>query len=228
MSRFTINGIDLEIPGECLSPQISEALRSGKYEHSEAAALRRHLLPDDRMVDLGAGAGYLVSSAAKVVGGENVLGVEANPLMAAAARANLRRNGGGGGQVLHGAVVADAYTGETIRFLARRPFWGGHIDAGAADSDRHVDVPALRIGQVMAAHEPTLVMMDIEGGEADLAGYRWPGHVRMVILEIHARRYSAAVLNSIFTGFFDAGFTYSPWGSKAQTLIFARVDTALG
>ena len=224
MKSFTINEIDLEIPRECLSPGVIDALNAGKYEHSEHSALKRNLVPDDRMVDLGAGAGYLCATAARVVGGANVLGVEANPLMATTARANLRRNGGGAGRVLHGTVVPDSFIGDQQRFLVGRPFWGGHVVAdGEADHPFHVQVPAIRISTIMADLRPTLVMMDIEGAEADLAGYVWPDHVRMVVLEIHARRYPAAVLNSIFTGFFDAGFTYKPWGSRGQTLIFERV-----
>ena len=80
----------------------------------------------------------------------------------------------------------------------------------------------LRISDLLADHRPTLVMMDIEGGEADLAGYAWPDHVRMVILEVHTRGYSADTLRGIITGFFDAGFTYCPWGSRAETLVFER------
>ena len=223
MGSFTIDGIALEIPDECLSDPIIHAIETGKYEGTESRAMKRHLVPTDRMVDLGAGAGYLCSLAAKVVGGENVLGVEANPVMAPAARANLRRNGGGAGRVLHSAVVPDDFAGDSVRFLARKAFWSGFVDRNASeDHPRHVDVPVLRIGDIMADLKPTLVMMDIEGAEADLAGYAWPDHVRMVIFEVHTRSYPPAALHAIFTGFFDNGFTYCPWGSRGETLVFER------
>ena len=225
MASFEIDGIKLEIPDDCLSPQLAASLDSGRYESTESHALKRHMVPGDRVVDLGAGAGYLCTLAARIVGGQNVLGVEANPTMAPVARANLRRNGAAKASVLHGAVVGDDFTGDTIRFLARQAFWAGSIDQDSEERDRHVDVPVLRLGDVLARHEPTLVIMDIEGAEADLAGYDWPNHVRMVILEVHSNRYPPAALHNIFTGFFDTGFTYCPWGSRAETLVFERIKT---
>ncbi len=225
MASFTIDGIALGIPDACLSPQIARALESGRYEGSESAALKRHLVPGDRMVDLGAGAGYLCCLAARVVGGANVLGVEGNPDMVKVARANLRRNKAGKGRIWNGAVVPDGYDGDTIGFMARTAFWGGGIDTEGQDGHpRRVEVPVHRIGDILAAHRPTLVVMDIEGAEADLAGYAWPDHVRMVILEVHTQRYPAAALQAIFTGFFDRGFAYCPWGSRAETLVFERAD----
>ena len=224
MASFVIDGIKLEIPDDCLSPQLEDSLRTGRYEGPESRALKRHLVPGDRVVDLGAGAGYLCSLAARIVGGGKVLGVEGNPRMAEVAQDNVLRNGAKRTVVLHGAVVPDDYPGETIRFLARQAFWGGGIDTEGEARARHVDVPVLRIGDIMARHTPTLVVMDIEGAEADLAGYAWPETVRMVILEVHCARYPAPALHRIFTGFFDQGFTYCPWGSRAETLVFERVD----
>lgn len=228
MGSFTIDGIALEIPDGCLSDTLVQAIETGRYEGTESRAMKRHLVPTDRFADLGAGAGYLCALAASVVGGGNVLGVEANPVMAPAARANLHRNGGGTGRILHGAVVPDDFAGDSVRFLARKAFWAGAVDAGAVvDHPRHVEVPVQRISAIMADHQPTLVVMDIEGGEADLAGYRWPDHVRMVIVEVHTRSYAAATLQAIFTGFFDCGFTYCPWGSRAETIVFERPDPVL-
>ena len=225
MGSFEIDGIKLEIPDDCLSPQLTASLESGRYEGTESHALKRHLVPGDRVVDLGAGAGYLCTLAARIVGGQNVLGVEGNPAMAPVARANLRRNGAANGTILHGAVVGDDFKGDTVRFLARQAFWAGSIDETSDTRDRHVDVPVLRLGDILKRHEPSLVIMDIEGAEADLAGYPWPDHVRMVILEVHTNRYPPAALHSIFNGFFEVGFTYCPWGSRAETLVFERVPT---
>jgi len=130
--------------------------------------------------------------------------------------------------VLHGAVVADDFVGDSVRFLARQAFWSGFVDASAsADHPRHIDVPVLRISWILATHQPTLVMVDIEGAEAALAGYAWPDHVRLVILEIHTQAYCKDTLNAIFTGFFDCGFTYCPWGSRGETLVFERTKALL-
>ena len=56
MAEYTINEVHLRIPDTLVTGQLDRALSSGRYEHSEAEALLRHLRPRDRFLDLGAGA----------------------------------------------------------------------------------------------------------------------------------------------------------------------------
>jgi len=223
--EFTLNGVELHIPEECLTAPLAEAIEQGRYEHNEAAALRRHLQPGDRVLDLGAGAGYLSSLAAGVVGGENVVAVEAGPQMIAALRGNLVRNDASEATVVHGAVVADSHGGDTVDFLSRRAFWASAVTREkAADNARIMPVPALGIGGLLAVHQPTVVILDIEGGEADLCDTVWPETVRLLVLEIHTKLYSGQVLQQIFDGLSRSGLTYMPWGSRGETVVFQRVS----
>lgn len=228
MPGFRIDSLRLNIPSACLTPPLEKALRSGSYEHQEADALRRHLVDGDRVLDLGAGAGFLCALAARRLGADRVLGVEANPRMARVAQKNLERNGFGDAVVRHGAVVADGHAEATVRFRARQAFWAGAIDGAGPDVAEHTRVPAVEIGTVLAAHRPSVVVVDIEGGEAALVGYGWPDFVRLVIMEIHTGLYPAATVRALFDGFFASGFTYMPWGSRGETLVFSRVSAGFG
>ncbi|MEM8632115.1 MAG: FkbM family methyltransferase [Pseudomonadota bacterium] len=219
---FQIGSIVLEIPRACLGPGVRRALRSGRYERAEARAMNTHIRGDDRVLDLGAGAGFICTLAAERVGAENVLGLEANPDMAAAAQANLARNGYAAGRVLHGAIVGSGETAREVAFQKGQGFWSGHVVSGAAAGDGACRVPAFRLGAFLTKHQPTLVIIDLEGGEAALIGEAWPDCTRSVILELHAGRYGGATIREIFRWFFAEGFSYAPEGSRGQLVVFQR------
>lgn len=224
MPGFRIDSLQINVPRECLTAPLESALKAGHYEHQEAEALRRHMKDGDRMLDLGAGAGFLCALAARRLGADCAMGVEANPRMARVAQKNLERNGFASAVIRHGAIVSDAYTETKVRFRARQAFWAGAIDAAGPEAAEHHHVPALQLGDVLTLHRPSLVVMDIEGGEAALIGYPWPQTVRLVIIEIHTKLYPAQTVQALFDGFFAQGFTYMPWGSRGETLVFCRAD----
>ena len=119
MASFTLDGIALDIPDDCRSDSLIHPLRTGTYEGPESRAMKRHLVPTDRMVDLGAGAlGFCVRWRRGLSGVRMCWG--SRPARSwRLPRANLARNGGGAGRVLHGAVVADDIKGDSVSFLAR-------------------------------------------------------------------------------------------------------------
>jgi len=224
VQKFQLNGIELHIPDDCLTPPLVQKLRHGSYEQNEATALGQHLVAGNRVLDIGAGAGYLSAVAAAVVGGGNVVAIEANPHMMAPLRANLSRNNAGGATVVHGAVVADGFVGDSVKFRSRQAFWASEISPDSApDGKRISSVPVVQIGALVRAHRPDVVILDIEGGEAVLFDTDWPADVGLLIMEIHTKIYGADVVQRIFDGLSRSGMTYMPWGSRGETVVFQRV-----
>ncbi|MEE9427837.1 MAG: FkbM family methyltransferase [Paracoccaceae bacterium] len=224
MQEFQLNGINLHIPTDCLTETLIQAITSGRYEQQESVALERHLRPDDRVLDLGAGAGYLSSLAAGIVGGANVVSIEAGPQMIAALQANLERNEAADATVVHGAVVGNDFADTHIEFHSKQAFWASAITSENAEGNSRVSrVPALRIGGLLTEHQPSVVILDIEGGEARLCDTSWPDHVRLLIMEIHSKIYSNQVIREIFDGMSRSGMTYMPWGTRGETVVFQRI-----
>ena len=79
MPIFTISDVTLDLPDEILSPDLIRWLTSGRYELQEARALAEFVKPEDVVMDIGAGVGFVSILAARIVGGPNVIAVEANP-----------------------------------------------------------------------------------------------------------------------------------------------------
>ncbi len=226
MPFYQLGEITLEIPSEHLGARVEAALERGSFERDEARALARHFTPADRLLDLGAGTGYMASIAGRIAGGQAVTGVEALPAMVEVARANLLRNGVEGAQIHWGAVVPDAYCDAQVRFAARRQFWAsGILRAQDTRYRAALDVPALRLGPLLHETQATVLSCDIEGGEQDLFEADLPEGLRLVILEIHPRRYGDSGTAQVFATLLRNRMVYCSRGSVGTTLVFRRIGT---
>jgi FkbM family methyltransferase len=220
MRAFTLRGLTLYLPDEALKGNLERALSSGRYENHEADALLLHLRPGDRMLDLGAGLGFICALAAGVLGEAAVMGVEAGPETVKLARRNLAANGYPGVKVLKGAVVG---TGEgEVEFGQRPAFWASALKGpeGWPETAEVIRVPARPIGKLLAKFAPTVISCDIEGGELEVLTQPLPG-VRLVVVETHPQVYGAAGAEQIVGALAAQGFVAAE-GAKKDTLVFLR------
>ncbi|MBL9075032.1 FkbM family methyltransferase [Tabrizicola sp.] len=224
MRSFTLRGLTLSLPEAALKGNLERALSSGRYEHHEADALLMHLRPGDRLLDLGAGLGFICALAARVLGEAAVFGVEAGPETVKLARRNLAANGFAGVKIVRGAVVE---TGEgEVEFGQRPAFWASALKGpeGWPENAEVIRVPARPIGRLLERFRPTAICCDIEGGELELLAEPLRG-VRLVVVETHPQVYGAAGVERIATGLAAQGFARVE-GAKADTLVFGRCPDA--
>lgn len=220
MRAFTLRGLTLYLPEAALKGNLERALSSGRYENHEADALLLHLRPGDRLLDLGAGLGFICALAAGVLGEGSVMGVEAGPDTVRLARRNLAANGFPGVKVLKGAVVGEG-EGE-VEFGQRPAFWASGLRGpeGWPENAEVIRVPARPIGKLLAKFAPTVICCDIEGGEQEVLMQPLPG-VRLVVVETHPQVYGAEGVARIVAALAAQGFSEAE-GAKKDTLVFWR------
>ena len=226
MAEFEINGVRLDVPDAILNDKIAAKLASGGYEAHEAAALQGRLRAGHRVLELGAGVGYIASLAGAITGGENVVTVEANPDMIPVIRANLDRNGHHAARLIHGAVTGLEEAEEEIAFERKKSFWSARLAGIDSDPEAVVSVPMIQLHGLLAEHRPHLVIMDIEGAEAQLFERKWPRYVRSVMMELHPRQYPDTVIKKIVDCMSASGLTYDPGTSRGRILGFRRIRHA--
>jgi len=221
MRSFTLRGLTLYLPEAALKGNLERALSSGRYENHEADALLMHLRPGDRLLDLGAGLGFICALAARVLGEGAVFGVEAGPETVKLARKNLVANGYPGVRVMRGAVVGEG-EGE-VEFGQRPAFWASALQGpeGWPENAEVIRVPARPIGKLLARFAPTAISCDIEGGELEVLAQDLPG-VRLVVVETHPQIYGPEGVERITLALLAQGFLAAEGGMK-DTLVFRRV-----
>lgn len=220
MRSFTLRGLTLSLPEVALKGNLERALSSGRYEHHEADALLLHLRQGDRLLDLGAGLGFICALAARVLGEDAVFGVEAGPETVKLARRNLAANGVPGVKLMRGAVVG-AGEGE-VEFGQRPAFWASALKGpdGWPENAEVIRVLARPIGKLLERFAPTVICCDIEGGEAEVLMQPLPG-VRLIVVETHPQIYGLEGVERIKLALVAQGFVAAE-GAKADTLVFRR------
>ncbi len=169
------------------SPQIEWVMANGGYETAEYQALKTLLRLSDRVLELGAGVGFLAAYCAERLGDDTkVLAVEADPSMHESICATFEANGVKPGLVM----AAVSATGEPRVLQSASDFWSTKTASPGQGLGTLVDGVAL--SALVARHKPTVIICDIEGGETDLAGADLPG-VRAVLIEVHSDQAEIAV-----------------------------------
>lgn len=220
---YTLNDIELSVPDEVLTDHLRRKLDSGGYESDEAKAATRRLRPGHRVLEIGAGLGYVSSICARRAGAENVLSVEANPKMLPVIRANLDRNGFEDVELMHAAATGPVETGATAQFYAGSAFWGGSLLQRDGWDLEGQEVPLVSISALLRAHKPHFVMMDIEGAEANMFSRKWPPFVQFLVMEIHPDRYEDdRVIPKMIRCMAKSGMTYDHRTSSGKVLGFRR------
>ncbi len=218
---FELDGMTLCVSKHHLSPKITEAILSGRFEGTERRAIKHHIEPSDRVLDLGGGIGCTGVVAGRIVNGENLMIVEANEDLIEDIQENLAANLIFGATVVNGAIVAQKKS-ETVTFHKSKAFWARSLVSSNAPNVKAVEVPALILADVVVKFKPTIIMCDVEGLETQLFSEPLPDHVRMIMMELHPNLYDQQTIKDLFDALSIMGFSYVPRGSHGAVVCFGR------
>ncbi|MRU14955.1 FkbM family methyltransferase [Roseovarius sp. A21] len=182
--RFVIyRGLKVPIHGSHVIRPIKDQLLSKKYEVPEIEALLQLLRPNDRVMEVGVGLGVVSGLAAKAQPDARIKCFEANPELIAAIE-ELHNVNDIHSVELHNAILVPGVGGKTRDFHIHQSFAEGSLIA--TDKTLHtVQVPTLSVQETLENFKPDVLVIDIEGGEAELFPQLNLTGVRALILELH-------------------------------------------
>jgi FkbM family methyltransferase len=156
-----IGGIKLPV-GRHLSRHVRSFMFRGSYELEDQDILRTALAGDDVVMELGTGLGFVACLCAKRIGSSRVFTYEANPALEPYIRHAFRLNGVD--PALEMCMLARE--GGERTFYIESNFWDSGLSP-VSDNGIPVRVPVRPIGAEIARIRPSLLLMDIEGGELE-------------------------------------------------------------
>lgn len=163
-----------------VGPRVRQSLYSERYERGEVFALLAHLDATDRVVEFGSGLGLLTILAARRAGSHRVWSYEANPRLLPLIREHCRLNGVEP-HLRHGAVGVGL--GSAVLHLGEEHSSSSILEP-ATTAVRTV-VPRLDAAEEVERFRPTFLVVDVEGGEAEIIPrIAWEG-IDKLLLEIH-------------------------------------------
>jgi FkbM family methyltransferase len=213
--EVVLHGVRLAL-GDTATAAFTRTLYAERYERGEARCLLRRLASDDVVLEIGAGLGFLATLCAQRIGSERVTACEANPALLPLLRETFARNGVAPALV-HGVVSDRAGSAE---LFVTPEFTGSstHARPGATP----IAVPRLAVNGLLRERRPTLLVVDVEGGESELLpAIDWTG-IRKLVLELHPDVIGAARCRELVTGLESHGLREVRALSSARKKYFER------
>lgn len=182
-------------------------INAGRYEGQEITGALHVVRPDDRVLEIGAGIGLVGAIIANIAKPQKVASFEANPELIPVIRQLYEMNGLQERISVRNAVlVSGPERPATMPFHLRSSYLGSSLLNPSERPSRVVEVPTEDLAQVCEALKPTVLVMDIEGGELDLLQHMDLSPFRAVILEFHPEVYGVPGMRACKRVLRDAGF----------------------
>lgn len=205
---------------DVVKPRIAAALRQGMYEAKEGNAVLRVIQPDDVVMELGGGIGFISTLVAKKSAAAAVHSFEANSALAAYIRRVHEINEIGNATVHHALLGKRKGKAE---FHVRGNFLASSVDADNAEGvTRTETVDVLNANQQIKEIKPTVLVCDIEGNEAELLPEMDLTGLRAAVIELHPQWIGPEGVNAVFGALMGAGLAYYPKLSTQKVVTFRR------
>ncbi|MBP2237137.1 FkbM family methyltransferase [Sinorhizobium kostiense] len=197
----TIDGVTLISDRDRIPLYLRDLMYREVYEDTERNILLKILKRGHKVVELGTGLGFISLLAARICGSENVNTYEANPAIESLIRENFRLNNIEP-QLHMRAVTRD---GRKLSFnAADNIISSSSFERGV--SGRTLDVDSEAFSEVLRAHSPDVLIMDVEGGEYELLMSDNLGPIEHILVELHPHIIGREKVNEIRSHLGAKGF----------------------
>lgn len=219
--KVDLNGVIIDLDCQAISDRVARSMYLQLYERAETGVVLRTLEQGDRVLELGAGIGYMSTLCARKIGSENVNAVEANPAMEAEIRRTYRLNDVAPN--LEMCVLGDS-DGETTFHVEDNYSSSSVHDRGG----RPVTVRQRSFSGLLAELRPTYLICDIEGAEVPLLINTALDGVRKVCIEIHPHIIGDAACSQLVHKLLAEGFACNWDRSGGRVYFFYREQPGTG
>jgi FkbM family methyltransferase len=194
-------GVRLPLKHPAVTPPILKDIFFGGYEAKEAELVVKNIAADDVVMEIGAGIGFLSALCAKVTGSARVHAYEANPQLIDVIRQVHRINGVA--PTVSNVVLGDGEGERT--FWLERDYWASSLIQGSSEATP-VQVRQIDLNCEIERIRPTLLIVDIEGGEYELLRHARLDPIRKIVIEVHPHVLGHAQVSEMLGWLLAAGF----------------------
>lgn len=177
-------------PSPYLTATRIKRINAARYEGQEIAGALHVIGPDDRVVEMGAGLGIVGAVTQLNARPAAMVSFEANPDMIPHIQSLYALNRIKSKITLHNKVrLTEPEPPESVDFFLRNSFLGSSLTDSTARDTRAVSVPTARFDTLRSRFKPTVLLMDIEGGELAFLRHANLEGIRAIVLEFHPEAY---------------------------------------
>jgi FkbM family methyltransferase len=214
-------GVVIPADPAVITPSIRAAILAGRFEAEEGSQIPHIVRPGDRVLEIGAGIGYISTLLSRERRVSRVIAVEANPhLIGYMGRLHAKNRVR---KVRRVNAVLTNEPQQSATFYLRPDFWMGSLAPEPNPYHGTVEVPTLSFDRLLRDEAINLIVCDIEGAEthlfegADLSG------VDRIFLEMHDHVTGLSGVRRLFATLHGHGFVYDPRHSLGSVVLFQRL-----
>ena len=216
-----LNGVVVPPDPAVITPVIRRAILEGRFEAEEAGQIPHIVRPGDRVLEIGAGIGYISTLLSRERRVSRVLAVEANPYLLDYMGRLHARNRVRKVRRLNAVLTNDPVTSAT--FYLRPEFWMGSLAPEPNPYVGTVQVPTLNLDRVLLDEAINLIVCDVEGAEVGLFDRADLSGVDRVFVEVHDHVTGLSGVRRLFATMDGHGFVYDPRHSLGSVVLFQRL-----
>jgi FkbM family methyltransferase len=200
-----------------MSPRVERALSRGGYEREELRLIGEVLLPEDVVLEVGAGLGLVSTYCAKRVGSSRVFAYEADPELEPCIRETYELNG------VEPTLEMCAVGGQAGRVtLFRDKHFVSSSVVRRRVGSKPIEVPGKALSYIVEKVRPTVLIVDAEGAEREMfEGAQLEGVTR-IVLELHDRVIGPLGTDKVRASLTAMGFQQDQRLSSPEHLVLRR------
>jgi len=220
---ISLHGNLFDMSHSRMTRQLIKALHYGSYELPEINMIKRHIKPNDRVIELGVGIGATSMVLCDLVGSESLCVFDVDERNISLAKRNFELSGK---QITcqYFALTSGPDQPRTIRIASSaNPTSSAAADLNRSDQESENEVATLDFEHVIGEFEATALVMDIEGSEYDLLmkadGF---ASLKTIIMETHARHIGTEKNIAMLNRLTQAGFEVAESTADGEVLALRR------
>jgi FkbM family methyltransferase len=203
--------------GRHMSPRVERALSRGGYEREELRLIGEVLLPDDVVLEVGAGLGLVSTYCAKRVGSSRVFAYEADPELEPCIRETYGLNG------VEPTLEMCAVGGQAGRVtLFRDKHFVSSSVVRRRVGAKPIEVPGKALSYIVQKVRPTVLIVDAEGAEREMFDGAQLEGVTRIVLELHDRVIGPLGTDRVRASLAAMGFHQDQRLSSPEHLVLRR------
>lgn len=206
-----IEGVKINIQHDQITDEVRRHFYTGSYEGDEIRVVKDLINKNDIVVEVGAGIGFVSAYVAMKIGSDRVYAFEANPFMIEKIQENYVLNN----VAPHISNLFLAKEEGKRDFFIDKNFWSSSSIQRKERSTTRIEVETVDVNQVLNKINPTVLIMDIEGGEEELIpliNFK-DSSINKIMIELHpgiiGKRNASVLLARMISDGFNLNFFYS-------------------
>lgn len=158
------SGVIIKVDKKAISPKILDILLHNRYEQSELMYAFKAISPEDNILELGAGIGFISAALLKLNKVKSYTAIEANPNLIDIIKSTHALNGITNCKVINAAVANES--SENISFFVKENFFASSFKK--SNNSHEIKVNTLSFSDIIKSEQINFLICDIEGAEHDI------------------------------------------------------------